>query len=71
MKDNHFEIRTDKPNVEVSWQVMGVRNDAYMQAHPMKVEEDKGAERGHYLMPELFGKPQTLRIGYQAGWDHR
>ena len=64
VKDNRFSIRTDKPNAQVSWQVMGVRNDAYMRAHPINVEEDKGAERGHYLMPELFGKPQTMQIGY-------
>src|SRR5262249_7385171 len=34
IKENHFAIRTDKPNVKVSWQVTGIRQDAYMQAHP-------------------------------------
>ena len=29
IKDNQFKIKTDKPNVEVSWLVTGVRNDRY------------------------------------------
>jgi hypothetical protein len=43
IKDNSFVIKTDKPNVEVSWQVTGVRQDAYAQAHPVIVEQDKPA----------------------------
>src|SRR5262249_21488368 len=27
--DNHFRIKTSVPNVEVSWQVTGIRQDAY------------------------------------------
>jgi len=62
---NHqFQIKTNAPNVEVSWQVTGVRNDAWEQAHPMVVEADKGADRGRYLTPELYGAPETARIGY-------
>jgi len=30
---NQFTIRTDKPNVKVSWQVTGIRQDAYANAH--------------------------------------
>lgn len=29
VKNNQFKIQTDKPNTEVSWQITGVRNDAY------------------------------------------
>ena len=29
---NPFTIRTNKPNVEVSWQVTGIRQDAYANA---------------------------------------
>ncbi|MCK5741343.1 MAG: hypothetical protein KAH48_03925, partial [Chlorobi bacterium] len=29
IKDNKFKIKTDKPNVEVSWMVTGIRNDSY------------------------------------------
>jgi len=54
---NHqFTIRTEKPNVEVSWQVTGIRQDAWANAHRVKVEVLKPKdERGLYLHPELFG----------------
>jgi hypothetical protein len=54
--DNQFTIRTDKRNVEVSWQVTGVRQDAYAKAHPLITEQEKDArDRGHYIHPELHG----------------
>jgi len=61
---NHkFAIQTDKPNVKVSWQVTGVRQDAWANAHRIPVEEAKsGAERGAYLHPELFGAPADKSI---------
>ena len=62
----HFKIAGGKPGSKVSWQVTGVRNDAWEKAHPMEVEADKGADRGHYLTPELVGAPETARIGYMA-----
>jgi hypothetical protein len=53
--NNQFTIQTDKPAVKVSWQVTGIRHDAYAEAHRVVVEEDKpAAERGTYLHPELF-----------------
>ncbi|WZH36417.1 MAG: hypothetical protein PIR02_16890 [Microbacterium enclense] len=39
--ENSFDIRTDRGNIEVSWQVTGIRQDAYAQAHPIQVEQDK------------------------------
>ena len=56
---NHqFTIRTEKPSVEVSWQVTGIRQDAWANAHRVKVEVLKPErERGLYLHPELFGAP--------------
>jgi hypothetical protein len=62
----HFKIAGGKPGGKVSWQVSGVRNDAWEKAHPMVVEADKGAARGQYLTPELYGAPETARIGYMA-----
>ena len=35
---NSFEIQTDKPGVKVSWQVTGIRQDAYAKEHPIVVE---------------------------------
>jgi len=64
---NQFSIRTDKPNVKVSWQVTGTRQDAFANAHRIEVEVEKApADRGHYLYPELVGAPATARIGYMA-----
>jgi hypothetical protein len=58
IKDNHFTIKTNLPNVEVSWQVSGIRQDAYAKTNPIAVEEDKpDAERGFYLHPEAFDQP--------------
>jgi hypothetical protein len=56
---NHqFTIKTDKPNVKVSWLVTGVRHDAFARLHPLVVEEQKPANlRGYYLHPEAIGQP--------------
>jgi hypothetical protein len=63
VRDNHFTIKTDAPAVKVSWQVTGIRRDAYANAHRIPVEEDKPqAERGYYLHPEEFGQPEELGI---------
>jgi hypothetical protein len=61
---NAFVIRTDKPNVKVSWQVTGIRQDAWANAHRIPVEVPKDqADQGHYLHPELFehtGEPSIV-----------
>lgn len=57
IKDNAFTIRTDSGRVKVSWQVTGVRQDAWAQANRIEPEQKKPKEeRGKYLHPELFGK---------------
>jgi hypothetical protein len=62
---NHsFIIKTDKPNVEVSWQVTGIRQDAWANAHRIPLEVDKApADQGHYMHPELFGHEGDPNIG--------
>jgi len=63
IQDNKFSIRTDKPNVKVSWQVTSVRQDAYAKAHPLVVEQGKEARlRGFYIHPELYGAPPGKQI---------
>jgi len=61
---NHkFTIETDKPNVKVSWQLTGIRHDAWANAHRIPLEESKPEkERGFYLHPELFGAPVDQSI---------
>ncbi len=62
---NQFVIQTNQPNVEVSWQVTGVRNDKQMQAHPFVSEEAKTARQaGKYFQPELYGQPASAGIVY-------
>jgi hypothetical protein len=57
--DHQFTISTNATGVKVSWQVTGVRQDAYAKAHPLVVEEPKGdRERGFYIHPELYGQPE-------------
>jgi hypothetical protein len=64
IRDNQFVIRTDAPNVRVSWQVTGTRHDAYAEAHRIPVEEDKpDADRGKYLHPLEQGVSPDLLIG--------
>jgi hypothetical protein len=58
INNNQFTIRTDKPNVKVSWMVTGVRNDEYAKKNRIIPEQEKNAEeKGKYLQPELFGLP--------------
>src|SRR5439155_20939961 len=61
---NQFIIRTDKANVKVSWQITGIRQDAWANAHRIPVEEEKAEkDKGLYLHPELFGAPPEKAIG--------
>jgi hypothetical protein len=49
--------------MEVSWQVTGIRHDAWANAHRIPVEVAKpAAEQGSYIHPELFGAPQSKSI---------
>ena len=61
--DNRFTVRTSAPGAKVCWQVTGVRRDAWAQAHPLEVEQDKPeAERGLYLAPAEHGQPEEKAI---------
>ena len=68
MKDGKFTIRTDKANVEISWQVTGIRHDAWANAHRIPNEEEKPAnEQGKYLHPELFGAGPEKSVNAASG----
>ncbi|MBS1787622.1 MAG: hypothetical protein JST85_07870 [Acidobacteria bacterium] len=67
VKDNRFVIRTNEPNVEVSWQVTGVRQDAWANRNRIPVEERKDEiEKGYYLHPEAFDQPEEKGVE----WAH-
>ncbi|WP_205529480.1 collagen-like protein [Taibaiella koreensis] len=60
---NKFQIRTSEPNTEVSWQVTGIRHDAYADAHRVKPEVEKEANnKGKYLNPVELKKDPALKI---------
>jgi hypothetical protein len=64
ISNHQFTIKTDKPNVKVSWQVTGIRHDGWANAHRIPVEQEKSAaDRGLYMHPELFGEPPEKAIG--------
>ncbi len=41
VEDNVFKIQTNKPDVEVSWQVTGIRKDPYATDNRIKVVQEK------------------------------
>jgi hypothetical protein len=52
-----FTLRTSRGNVKVSWQLTGIRKDAYAQSHRIPVEEVKPEnERGRCLTAEACGE---------------
>lgn len=62
--NNEFEIATNQPNIKVSWQVTGIRHDAFAEKNRIPtVELKKGNEVGKYLHPTAFGKPKSMQIG--------
>lgn len=65
VKGNKFVIQTNQPATKVSWMVTGVRQDPYANAHRVQPEVAKEPEnRGKYLNPKEWGKPETAGIMY-------
>jgi hypothetical protein len=63
VSEGHFRIAGGTPGLKVSWQVTGIRKDAFAVAHPMVVEPEKsGDERGRYLSPVELGMPASLSV---------
>lgn len=58
ISNNTFEIKTDKPNVKVSWQITAKRNDSVMKGKPFRaIREKTGDDRGKLLYnPSKFSK---------------
>lgn len=63
LANNRFKIAGGLAGLKVSWQVTGIRQDAWANAHRIPVEEAKNVrERGFYLHPELYGAPPEKQI---------
>lgn len=63
VRNNEFVIRTDKPNVKVSWMVLATRNDPYVRyfCKPTVIEKSP-EQRGKYLVPQVYGKDDSYGI---------
>lgn len=63
IENNQFKLKTDRPNVKVSWQVTGIRHDAYAEQNRIIPEVEKSTnEKGKYLHPTAFKKPINMSI---------
>lgn len=64
---NHrFRISGGSPFSEVSWQVTGIRQDAWAIANRIEVEVDKqGNEVGLYINAKAHGQPPEKDINYE------
>jgi hypothetical protein len=63
VQNHEFAIRSSVPNVKVSWQITGVRQDAFAKANPMVVEEEKEPRlKGFYIHPEFYGAAAEKQI---------
>jgi hypothetical protein len=70
--DGKFSIAGGKAALQVSWQVTGIRQDAWANANRIPVEVDKKAEdRGRYLHPELFGGEAITALAKARDRVHR
>ena len=62
---NSFVIQTSAPNIEVSWQVTGIRQDPFANQNRIPVEEEKPAsEQGTYLHPTAYGEPEERGLDW-------
>lgn len=62
--DNRFTLRASKGGVRVSWQVTGIRHDAFARDQRIPTEVLKSeSERGMFLYPQGFGFGDERRIG--------
>jgi hypothetical protein len=65
IQGNRFRIAGGTPGLKVSWQVTAARSDRAIEKYRVPVEQEKpAAERGRYLNPDLYGMPETMRVGY-------
>jgi hypothetical protein len=63
LANNQFKIGGGRAGMRISWQITGIRQDAWANAHRIPVEQEKEAKlKGLYLHPELYGAPAEKQI---------
>jgi trimeric autotransporter adhesin len=61
--NNQFKIGGGRTGMRVSWQITGIRQDPWANAHRIPVEQEKEAKlKGFYIHPELYGAPAEKQI---------
>ncbi len=67
VKGNSFTLRSSRGNLKVSWQVTGIRQDAWANKNRIPNAVVKtAADKGKLLHPEAFGQPENMGIYQQA-----
>ena len=67
ISNNRFRVAGGTAGMKVSWQVTGIRQDAWARKNRIPVEEKKSEiERGYYLHPEAFDQPEERGLE----WAH-
>jgi hypothetical protein len=67
VEHNRFTIRTNLANVEVSWQVTGIRKDPWAERNRIQVEVDKTPEeQGLYIHPEVYDQPEEKSVSWSS-----
>jgi hypothetical protein len=65
IQNQQFAIAGGTPGLKVSWQVTGIRHDAWANQNRIPIEEYKSdSEKGKYLNPDSFNQPKEKGIGY-------
>ncbi|NNF06570.1 MAG: hypothetical protein HKN21_07400, partial [Candidatus Eisenbacteria bacterium] len=65
---NRFQIAGGKSGMKVSWEITGVRNDAYAKTSTREVTPYKTPEQvGRYVTPEAFGAPASSALSASSG----
>ena len=65
VRAGRFKIAGATPGQDVSWQLTGIRRDAWANANRIAVELDKpSAQRGQYLHPVAHGKPDSVGVDF-------
>jgi trimeric autotransporter adhesin len=63
LANNQFKIGGGHPGMRISWQITGIRQDPWANAHRIPVEEEKEPNlRGYYIHPEPYGAPREKQI---------
>jgi hypothetical protein len=66
IRGNSFVIAGGVPGQKVSWEVVSHRNDEFVRQRGAPIELPKvGAERGRYLVPSLYGAPESMGIYFK------